>query len=427
LFASVEAAPGARSGQRVARRVDSLLARVEALRHLRRLVALPPDRDLSERQWAAIEAELGALARTIETRLRTAARRFEPERGRQAARALFGELAELELRTAEAYAFFDTFMDVLTQRLAPELGHQLKGCDALAADALDRDHPALRLAGEPIVYCNRGFGAAIIRSGVMLSEAGRNPVPLIQLPYARLQEKHNLASLLHETGHEALVRLRIRSRLVRAMRRRLDGQVRPELRDHLARWTLELAPDFWAFGCTGAAQAATVRDVLAVPAPHALSVTHGVHPPPYLRVLFSFHWSRAAYGRGPWDDWEAEWRASYRLADAPAGSRELLRDAERVIARASGVFFEERLGPLGNRPLVDLFDLEAVAPARLAAQMRGQCDDSPRFARLRPAQQLAVFRLLRERSHVSDRRLDRAMTRWLLRLAAARLAARGDT
>jgi hypothetical protein len=59
--------------------------------------------------------------------------------------------------------------------------------------------------------------------------------------------------------------------------------------------------------------------------------------------------------------------------------------------------------------------------------MRGQCDDSPRFARLRPAQQLAVFRLLRERSHVSDRRLDRAMTRWLLRLAAARLAARGDT
>jgi hypothetical protein len=216
-------------------------------------------------------------------------------------------------------------------------------------------------------------------------------------------------------------------RLVRAMRRRLDGRVRDELRDHFMRWTLELAPDFWSFGCIGAAQAATARDVLAVPAQHALSITAGVHPPAYLRVLFSLHWTRAAYGRGPWDDWEAEWRASYRLADAPAGARNLLIEAERAIARASSVFFEERLAPLDNRPLVGLFDLDAVAPSRLTAQMRGQCDDSPRFAALRPAQQLAVFRLLRERPKVSNRSLNLAMTRWLVRLAAPRLIARGDT
>ena len=289
----------------LARRVDSLQRRVRALVSLRRLVALPRQRDLTELQWSAIEAELGALSHAIDERLRAAARRNEPEGDARHHRALFAELGELELKTAEAYAFFDTFMDVLTQRLSPELGALLKGCDVLAADALDFPHPALRLAGEPIVYCNRGFGAAIIRSGTMLSHAGRNPVPLVQLPYARLQEKYNLASLLHEIGHEALVRLRIRMRLVHAMRRALDGHVPRVLRDRFARWTFELAPDFWAFGCSGPAQAATVRDVLAIPPATAMSMTPGaVHPPVYLRGLFAFHWCRRAYGRGAWDRWE---------------------------------------------------------------------------------------------------------------------------
>jgi hypothetical protein len=47
-----------------------------------------------------------------------------------------------------------------------------------------------------------------------------------------------------------------------------------------ADWSSELGPDFWAFGCAGAAQAATARDVLALPARAALTVRLGaVHPP----------------------------------------------------------------------------------------------------------------------------------------------------
>jgi hypothetical protein len=373
---------------------------------------------LTEAQWFGIESELNALARSVETRLLRAARRHEPELGARDVRALAAEIAQLELDSSEAYTFFDTFMDTLTQRLAPGLGRVLKGCDVLAADALNRGHPALRLAGEPVVYLNRGYGAAIRRSNVRIGAAGTNPVPLIQLPYARLQEKYNLSSLLHEVGHEALVRLRVKRPLALAMLRRLRGHASRETCLLFAQWSSELGPDFWAFGCAGAAQAATGRDVLGLPARAALTVTPGaVHPPAYLRVLTAFHWCRVAFGRGPWDDWEREWRSLYLPSDVPRASRAALSDAEAAIPRASAVFFDEPLAALDGRPLASLFDFELVRPAALAAQLRGQSDESPRFAALRPAQQLAVFRLLRESASASDRRLDHAMTEWLVRLS----------
>jgi hypothetical protein len=415
LFASAEAARSVHP-TRFSTRLDSLLHRAAALRRLRAAVSLPRASDLSEPQWIAVEAELSGLARAIERRARAAARRWEPEPGLAARRRLHEELGELELKAAESYGFFDTFMDALTQRHAPSLGPLLKGCDALAKDALDRAHPALRLAGDPVVFLNRGFGAAMVRSGVMLSEAGRNPVPLIQLPYARLQEKYNLASLLHEVGHEALVRLRVRGRLVRAVRRRLHGRFEASVRDRVARWTTELAPDFWAFGCIGPAQAATVRDILAVPSQHALMTSSGVHPPPYLRVRAAFHWCRTAFGRGAWDEWEREWLTLYPLERASEPVRARMQQGLAALPYVSAAFFEEPLAPLAGRPLVSLFDLARVAPSRLAAQMRGQTDDSPRFRCLRPCEQLAVYRLLRLRPAVSEQQLDQSMTRWLCNL-----------
>ncbi len=390
-------------------------------------MGIPRDRDLTSSQWFAIERELRVLSHGLEQELLETAKRDEPILSPTERRHLDAVLGDLELRTARAYGFFDTFMDVLTQRLAPQLGLLLKGCDVLARDALGVAHPALRLSAEPVVYLNRGFGAAIVRSDTVLAEVGRNPLPLVQLPYARLQEKHNLASLLHEIGHEAIVRLRVRKRLVKAMHRALDGRTTAPVRDRLARWTLELAPDFWAFGCVGAAQAATARDVLSIPPDLAMADSPGPHPPAYLRALMSFHWCRHAYGRGPWDDWELEWRARHRRRDANASTRALLAEAERVIALASDVFFRTKLEPLDGRALVELFDLEAVAPTALALSLRGETTDSERFLAMRPVHQLAVFRLLHERERISAARLDESMTQWLFRLAMGRRPPRGES
>ena len=59
-------------------------------------------------------------------------------------RQLNNSLGQMELNMSKAYAFFDTYMDVLTQRHTPELGALLAGCDVLAWDAMRKEHPAPR-------------------------------------------------------------------------------------------------------------------------------------------------------------------------------------------------------------------------------------------------------------------------------------------
>ena len=56
-------------------------------------------------------------------------------------RQLNNSLGQMELNMSKAYAFFDTYMDVLTQRHTPELGALLAGCDVLAWDAMRKSTP----------------------------------------------------------------------------------------------------------------------------------------------------------------------------------------------------------------------------------------------------------------------------------------------
>ncbi|MBP1724267.1 MAG: hypothetical protein H6Q44_1972, partial [Deltaproteobacteria bacterium] len=183
--------------QSLRRRVESLRMRVENLSSLRRLVDLPPDRDITKRQWAVLESQLKVVEAGLLSRLKKAGRAYLPlVHNSRIARTLNGLLGEIELEMSRVYAFLDTYMDVLTQRHTPELGPLLGGCDVLAWDAINRDHPALAIVEPPLVYCDRGFGASTLREGVMLPNHIPNPMPLIEIPYSRLKEKYNLTSVL---------------------------------------------------------------------------------------------------------------------------------------------------------------------------------------------------------------------------------------
>lgn len=409
------------TGEHFAQRIKGMRRRARGLRKLRELVGVGRGHDLSPGQWVAIDGALTTLAERFELHLDGLARKRLLDTQARGARArLSSELGQMELELSSAYGLFDTFMDVLTQRASPRLGPLLKGCDVLATDALRREqHPALAIAVSPLVYLNRGFGAAILRSGVTLLPGSRSPMPLVQLPYARLQEKYNLASLLHEVGHEALVRLGLRDKLVRAVRQRLDGYVDDAVRDACARWMLELGPDFWAFGCCGAAQAMTVRDVLALPLKKSLEVSLGaVHPPTYLRALIAFDWCRRAFGRGEWDDWEKAYRDLHPLAAAREADRAILAQAMKEgVPRIADVLFAQRFDVLEQRALADLFDLSVVHPQRLTRDLNRTRVGSPAFVAERPTTQLSVFRWVRERSRIPEETLDRAMSEWLEDLA----------
>jgi hypothetical protein len=417
--------PNTQRQHRLRRRVQSIRHRISSLEGLRKLVVLSPRTDISSRQWAVIQPQLVVASQRLAERVRRASQALLPQASDpRARRELSAALGQIELDMARSFTFFDTYMDVLTQRQSAELGGVLAGCDVLALDAIRRDHPALELVEAPLVYCERGIGAAIARESVPFPDGSPNPMPLIQIPYARLGEKHNLTSILHEVGHQALHRLQLIgpiSRVLQSAVTRAGGS--STLADLYGLWSSEIGPDFWAFGLAGPAEAAAVCDLFALPPAHALRIAGtDPHPPPYIRALLCLDWCRRAWGQGPWDEWQAGWLELYRLdAVAPTTAR-LIVEARRHVPTIGAALFDARFTTLGGRRLLDLLDLEAVAPDRLR-----RASDSSRAGKidlrgLKPSAQLAAFRMIREWAPIPEEQLDALMAAWLIRLGARRRA-----
>jgi hypothetical protein len=393
------------------RRALALRKRIASLTGLRELVGLGAAVDLTADEWASVNAPLATLRDRLLAKL--------PAGGERDSHARLGDL---ELEAARAFGLFDTFMDILTQRHSPALGPLLRGCDVLATDALRRDVPALEACRAPIVYCNRGYGAAVVRSDARLYADIPNILPLIQIPYGRLQEKLQLTSLLHEVGHEAMGRLALMPNLAQALGTELARRGVPDsVRELYVHWLSEIAADLWSFLGTGLAHAATLREILALPAEHAFRLSMQVpHPPPYLRVLLGFQLCRDAWGEGPWDEWEAQWLANYPRSACPPTTRDLFDAARAALPQVSRILLGARYKALGGRKLPELFDLPALAPSALARHARDLVAGRALGPRVTASTQLAVFRYARECTGAREESVDRQMKSWLYGLAGRR-------
>jgi len=399
------------------RRIESIRLRLSSLDSLRVLVALKPEYDLTDRQWAALQSQLVAEKTHLLSKLKKGARKFLPlVQDPKSARSLNALLGEIELEMSRAFVLFDTYADVLTQRHSPQLGPLLAGCDVLAQDALNKDNPALSLIEPPVVYCDRGFGASTLREGVLFPNRIPNPLPLIQIPYSRLKEKHNLTSILHEAGHEAMVRLNLVKTLPMAFSQALEKAGAPDdIRELFALWTSEIGPDFWTFCCSGMAQPGTLKEILALPSSHVFRVSWtDPHPPPYLRVLLSIESCRQVWGSGVWDSWEKDWRELYPLDLAPSEDEKLLTDAARYVPLIARTLLQTRFRVFGRKAIPDLFNLPFLAPSELQKAIKSAGSGSLPLRDLRPCAHLAVFRLMRAK--LSEESLDDLMTKWLLKL-----------
>jgi hypothetical protein len=403
--------------RRLRRRVESLRVRLDALSNLRRVVDLPVAYDIAPRQWAAIEPELALLGLRLKRRLNATAQRLLSRQHELAAlRELNAAIGSIELEMSKAFVLFDTYMDVLTQRHVPELGSLLRGCDVLAWHGLRKDHPALEIIEPPLVYCDRGVGASTMREGIHFPGKGRNPVPLIQIPYSRLKEKPNLTSILHEAGHEAMVRLGLVKAMPESLRAALtEASASTTVRDLYSLWTSEIGPDFWTFCACGMAETATLKEIIALPPRYVLQIAApDPHPPPLLRVLLSFEWCRQLWGRGLWDDWQREWLDFYPVQLRPAETREMLGQCQRYIPVVASALLRTRYKVLGNRTVPSLFDMSQIDPRAVSQAVA----EFPRgLGRLSPPAQIGVFRMLKENESVNEEQLDGLMTKWLLLLA----------
>lgn len=404
-------------------RVQSARLRIGDLSSLRRRVALPPEHDITAQQWSALELGLSTAQARLIARLKRAADQYLGNVDDvRVARSLNAVLGEIELELSRTFTFFDTYMDVLSQRYMVDLGPTLAGCDVLAWEAINRDHPALRLTEPPLVFCDRGFGASIIRESVTLPDGTANPIPLIQIPYSRLKEKCNLTSILHEAGHQALARLglvRVIPDVLRAALARAGAS--GSMRDLFALWSSEIGPDFWTFCSSGIAGPAGLREILALPPSHVFRVSWSdPHPPPYLRVLLSFEWCRFQWGRGPWDSWEDQWTALYPIDGVGRRSREILKEGVARLPVVARTLLTTRFRALNGRTIPHLFDLASLAPSTLGQVAARARSGRLELTGLAPSAQLAVFRLIKEQGLHSEERLDRVMTEWLTKLGQRR-------
>lgn len=404
------------------RRIDAQRIRIEALSSLRETVSLPPHLDITARQWRILESELKAVETRLIRRLKRGSSAYlaEPDNV-AAARAVNSLLGELELEMTRAFTFFDTFMDILTQRHTPELGRLLAGCDALALDAIRKPHPALSIVEQPIVGCDRGFGAKTFREYVRFPGGGYNPMPLVQIPYSRLKEKYNLTSVLHEIGHEAMVRCGLKRELPKALKAGLARAGAPKaIADLFALWSSEIGPDLWAFCGSGLAQAGGVKEILALPPAHVFRISwNDPHHPPYLRALMCFDWCRQVWGSGIWDRWESEWRDIYPLDSAPASTRPLIRRLSQFIPATTAILLQTRFRSLNGKRIPDLFDMSVLAPSELKRRMLSPSGNID-LRGMPSSAHLAVFRLVKEHGKLNEEDLDALMTQWLLKLAGRR-------
>ena len=157
---------------------------------LRRRVALPPEHDITSQQWSALELGLATAQSRLSARVKRAADQYLGNADDvRIARSLNAVLGEIELELSRAFTFFDTYMDVLTQRHSGESGAGARRlrCARVAGDAAGASD--LTVIEAPLVFCDRGFGAAIVRESVAFPDGTPNPMPLIQIPYSRLQRE----------------------------------------------------------------------------------------------------------------------------------------------------------------------------------------------------------------------------------------------
>jgi hypothetical protein len=395
------------------KKVESLKARAELLIGLDVVVNNNSKSNLSRPQWKAINNQLHNESYKIRRQIEILSdKKYADVAAGNGINEFANQLGEIELRLTEAYSFYDTYMDILTQRLSPTLGPLLKGCDAIAADGLNHSY-LTDVTRNPIVYCDRGFGASILREGVTLSKAV-NPIAFIAIPYSRLAEKYNLISIYHEVGHQAINKLNLIDTF-RAMYSQVAKNygANQMIQNMVANWSLELIPDFWAFGHTGMAQTSSMRDVLIVPQTMAFDISpYKQHPPSYLRFLMSVEWCKYMWGRGDWDDWEEEWLSIYPIALEDSLTREVTKCSRRILPLLARATISANLKNLGRRPLLSIFNTDAISPEYLKNTMRNMNSINTKPI----GTQLAVFRLLRDKSKMNITKINDVMHHWLIGL-----------
>lgn len=410
----------------IIKRYESVQNKIRSLSTLREVLDLTKHNDITERQWEAIQSQLVNVKSGYIKKLKTRGRELLQEINKiESRRELNYLLGKVELDLSRSFIFYDTFLDILSQRLIPGIGPLLKGCDNIAFDSIRKDSPVLSTITKPIVYFDRGFGASTRREGVSMSDGSQNPVTTIQIPYSKLRSKYSLTSIIHETGHSVMVRLGIDkelySEIKNALRRAGADKV---IQKGFSIWSKEIGPDFWGFLNCGISQAIETRELLSLPYRDVFNISFDdPHPPPYLRILLLIDWCRKQWGTGDWDEWESEWKRLYPMDKLSEKNKVIIKEAERSIHVVSRVLFNKRFRGINNKTFPSLFDMNEISPHRFKRILEnGKASGFINLSSLSVCGQLGFFGYLRNKTKITESEIDKLMTKWLIHLGDKKIS-----
>jgi hypothetical protein len=198
---------------------------------------------------------------------------------------------------------WDFFRDKLELRQSEKFKDVLWVADTIAWDSYSRalaekadviDVSALR--EPPLTYLTAEFSPATWTRGSRPND-GRNydlgtaklPIPVIQLPWDHVENVWELASLMHEVGHDLEADLKLRIPLIGSLTEKLSKANVPE--DRVQRWTQwegETFADLVALQLGGPAYAQALFNLLLLPAPQVTQLDpDDPHPNHYVRMLMN--------------------------------------------------------------------------------------------------------------------------------------------
>ncbi|HET7642443.1 MAG TPA: hypothetical protein VFK40_02955 [Nitrososphaeraceae archaeon] len=405
----------------ILRRVEALKNRIKLLSSLQTIINLPPSYDITARQWSAINRQLYR----IESRLLSSLEEKETQYIHKLhipknMRVMNAHLAVVEFEAIKAFNFFDTMFDIISQRCI--IGKLLAGCEVIAKDAIRIEHPALKILEPPIVFCDRGYGASILREGIQLPYNIKNPVPLIQIPYSRLKTKYDLISIIHEAGHEITNRLKLDRNMAPVIKKNLKSAgAEPIIAELFSLGLSEIIPDLCALLKTGYAHPSSIRDILSVTPEHVFTISMtDPHPTPFIRVLLSFENCRQIWGNGIWNEMEREWIDNYPLNNISYSIERILLNARKYLPLVTKILLETKLDFINGRTIPDLFNLSNISPNIIEGALKSVQSGTLDLKGLKPCAQLAVFRIIRDEGKLSEDILNKLMINWLIRLGGMR-------
>jgi hypothetical protein len=321
--------------------------------------------------WASLEQRVGATLRGELKEAREQLKRealvvragFNAARTRPELERVDAGLARLRDRYMRTELLVDFFVDAVRSRTNPEVGTQLRACDAMAARAIGSALEELGHKVPPIVtYFKPGLGAAILRIGTPLWDGSLSEVAAIKVTY---HNRLRTTALFHECGHQFAAVSGWNDAFPRLLRSGLEG-AGAEIAEQVASWAGEIAADAFAFVHSGFAAVVAVSDVISGTDADAFRFIPGdPHPIAYLRVMLGVEMCRRFYGMGAWDDLAESWTALHAVARAQPFTAAMIDAILPLLPRIVALSLLTEMPCFRGRRLADLVDPQRVAPAAL--------------------------------------------------------------